>query len=104
MIYEVERDGEITYSVSSHSCWLPGVYKTRRAAKYAPQFADMVLQAMQDALNSWYGSESDKNVITFEMLQFVRKNFPYKEGTDENYGVIYWGVTRHLSQLLTQSK
>lgn len=62
------KDGSTSYLISSRQVWLPGVYDSHRAARYAFRFPDEVLQALQDEVNE---KEEDytKRVITFEMLQ-----------------------------------
>lgn len=61
-IYKVD-DG---YVISSHDVWMPGVYSTERAAKYAFRFSDKVLYELQESVNP-------DGIITFEMLQEQRR-------------------------------
>ncbi len=62
MIHKVE-DG---FVISSDEVWRPGCYKDERTAKYAFRFKDEDLQKLQD--------EITPEVITFEMLQALRKS------------------------------
>lgn len=62
MIQEV--DG--MFVISSHRVWLPGVYDSRRAARYAFRFKDSDLDALQQSVNP-------NGVITFEMLRQLRQ-------------------------------
>lgn len=63
MIYEA-RNG--TFTISSRRVWLPGVYESRRAARYAFRLPDQTLQRLQDEANAWAGGTG--GVITFERL------------------------------------
>jgi hypothetical protein len=66
MIHEiVEDNGNKVYCISSFRCWRPGVYKTRKAAKYAFRFPDEKLTCLQDSISP--------SEITFEMLQILRQ-------------------------------
>ena len=38
------------YVISSHGCWLPGVYETERAARFAFSFHADVLQSLTDRI------------------------------------------------------
>jgi hypothetical protein len=58
----------LEYQISSHQVWLPGVYDSERAARYACRFKDADLQALQDSVNP-------DGVITFEMLQRLWKDY-----------------------------
>lgn len=42
--------------------WMPGIYDSEEAARYAGEFGDEVLQALQDSVNPG-------GVITYAMLQ-----------------------------------
>jgi hypothetical protein len=44
MIYETDEG----FSISSNEVWLPGIYETRAAARFAFQFPDRALQALSD--------------------------------------------------------
>ncbi len=61
-----EDSGKTIYCISSHRCWMPGCYDSERAAKYAFRFKDEDLRKLQDSVNP-------DGVITFEMLQALRK-------------------------------
>lgn len=41
-------DGQPGYVISSRRCWLPGVYATERAARYAFRFPNALLEALTD--------------------------------------------------------
>lgn len=60
MIHEVKGE----FVISSRGVWLPGVYKTKEAARYAFQFDDSVLIELQKSAGT--GS------ITLEMLKAAR--------------------------------
>lgn len=53
------------FVISSGRAWLPGVYDSERAAKYAFRFPGEVLQRLQDSVNPG-------GAITFQMLQDAR--------------------------------
>lgn len=36
------------YLISSHQCWMPGVYESREAAQFAFEFCDDLLVRMRD--------------------------------------------------------
>ena len=54
------------FVISSHEVWLPGVYESERAARYAFRFSDARLQALQ-------GSVNPGGIITYKMLQGLRR-------------------------------
>lgn len=58
MIYKVKN----SYVISSRGVWLPGVYDTRKTAKYASQFTYQQLAQLEE-------SEDPYKVITFEDLK-----------------------------------
>lgn len=60
------------YVISSRGCWLPGVYDSERAAKYAFRFPAEALQKLQDSVNPG-------GVITFAMLQEAARNCPRRK-------------------------
>ena len=62
-IYYIKDKGE--WVASSKGSWIPGVYASERAAKYAYRFPNEQLQELTDKL---------KRPITFEDLQSLRKN------------------------------
>lgn len=68
----ITQTDEGSYVVSSHRVWVPGIYDTERTARYALRFNDWDLQLLQDKINA---GETDwrKRVITFEMLQELRR-------------------------------
>jgi hypothetical protein len=41
--------------------WMPGIYDSEKAAQYAGEFSDDILQSLQDSVNP-------DGVITYEML------------------------------------
>jgi len=55
------------YVVSSRRVWLPGVYESERAAKYATRFDELTLHGLQKAANERGGGTG--GVITFADLQ-----------------------------------
>jgi hypothetical protein len=61
------------FVISSRQMAIPGCYDTERTAKYAFRFPNAELQRIQDKVND---SEPDheKRVISFEMLQKLRKS------------------------------
>ncbi len=63
------KDGQ--FCISSHGCWRPGCYDTRRAAKYALRFIDEALLEMQEEANQ--APEYKDRFITFERLQRYRR-------------------------------
>jgi len=69
-IHRIDADGEVSYVISSRSVWLPGVYASERAARYAFRFSNATLQALQDSVNPG-------GVITFEMLQAAYRERTY---------------------------
>ena len=63
---------EGTYVIGSGGVWLPGIYESERAARYAFRFPDDQLRKLQDKINEKEPIE-DKRVIAFAMLQELRK-------------------------------
>ena len=63
---------DLEYQISSCGGWLPGVYDSERAARYAFRFTGADLQALQDAVNARI-ADPEQRVITFEMLQEYRR-------------------------------
>jgi hypothetical protein len=61
MIHECD-DG--TYCISSHRVWMPGVYESKKAARYAFQFDEAILRRLQN--------ESGEGVITLEALKMAK--------------------------------
>lgn len=60
MIHEVNGQ----FVISAYGVWLPGVYDSERAARYAFRFDYETLKATRDAV---------EQPITFETLQKVRR-------------------------------
>ena len=58
MIHEIRGH----YCISSYGCWLAGRYETTAEGKYAFQFQDQVLWALQDSVNPG-------GIITMAMLK-----------------------------------
>lgn len=48
MIYRVPYSRPKAFVISSHYCWLPGAFESRRAAWYAFQFSNDELRSLQD--------------------------------------------------------
>ena len=72
MIHAVARANEPTrYVISSHSCWRPGSYDSARTARYAFQFRDEDLRALQDSLNP-------NGTITLAHLRELRRTLREK--------------------------
>lgn len=63
-----------TYSISSGSGWVTGIYATERAANYAFRFCDRALYEMQQQANQ--NETISDRVITFEDLRAYRKAHP----------------------------
>lgn len=63
MIHEVSG----YYVISSGHAWLPGCYATSQAARYAFQFPDEALRALQESVNRG-------GIITMAMLKDARKS------------------------------
>ena len=64
------KDG--SFVISSHKVWVPGVYKDKKAARYAFQFMDGELQELQDKITP--------RSITTEDLKELRKLNPITRG------------------------
>jgi hypothetical protein len=62
---------DLRFTISSHNVWLPGVYDSEGAARYAFRFRDEDLDALQEQANAAAGGTG--GVITFEMLRQTRK-------------------------------
>lgn len=60
-----DETGEISYLISAQHIWRPGGYESERAARYATQFRDEQLRALQDQVSP--------GVITFTMLQALKR-------------------------------
>jgi hypothetical protein len=58
------------YVISSRGMWLPGVYETERAARYAFRFPDEVLQDLSERICR------DGRVITSADLRAAREGAP----------------------------
>lgn len=54
------------YVISAYGVWLPGVYDTERAARYAFRFGDGQLRRLQDSIRP--------GNITFELLKNLREH------------------------------
>lgn len=65
-----EKDG--LFSISSKGAWLYGIYATERAARYAFQFSDHELLA----INTDRGFGDDYRPITTEDLRAWRRAHP----------------------------
>lgn len=63
---------DLEYQISSHQVWRPGIYDSERAARYACQFYDEDLGALQEQVNAQHPDPADR-VITFEMLRGLRR-------------------------------
>ena len=61
------------YVISSHRVWMPGVYDTIKTARYAFQFCDEVLQALQSEANE-RETGGVGGTITMADLKRVRKD------------------------------
>jgi hypothetical protein len=46
VIYETDQG----FSISSHGCWLPGIYDSERTARYAFRFENAVLQRLSEQI------------------------------------------------------
>lgn len=55
-----------TFVISSHQCWMPGVYESKQAARYAFQFSDSALRKLQN--------DSEEGVITMDDLKRAKKS------------------------------
>lgn len=64
----IHKLGEKEYCISSNQVWLPGVYESERAAKYAFRFNEDELDLLQ-----WEATLYHNATITFEMLQMLDK-------------------------------
>lgn len=72
MIHAVASIGEpICYVISSRGYWRPGSYDNARTARYAFQFLDEDLRALQDSLNP-------NGVITHAHLRELRRTLREK--------------------------
>jgi hypothetical protein len=58
--------------IGSGGTWLPGVYESERAARYAFRFPDERLRALRDEVNE-REPDCEKRIVTFAMLQELRK-------------------------------
>lgn len=63
-----ESDG--TFTISSHGMWLPGIYASKRAARYAFRFSSLALNELQDRINH---SDRGNRVITMDDLRELRR-------------------------------
>jgi hypothetical protein len=64
MIHKLE--GNRGWVISSHQCWLPGVYDSERTARYAFRFNDSTLSALQQ--------QRGDRLITMDDLRAARKS------------------------------
>jgi hypothetical protein len=72
MIRELQGKYGPIYVISSDQVAIPGCYDSERAAKYAFRFPNSALQRLQDKVND-AEPDHEKRVITFEMLQELRR-------------------------------
>ena len=71
MIHEIETEyGTIEYTVSSGGLWVPGVYDSKKAAKYALKFSDDVPRTLRDKVKA--DDSIMTKVITFDMLRGLK--------------------------------
>lgn len=66
-------DGATGYGISSHGCWMPGIYEDERTAWYAFEFGDEVLADLQDLVNA-KEPDVEKRLITYAMLEAARSS------------------------------
>lgn len=66
----IYRHTDGRFTVAEKGVWIPGVYDTEEAARYAVGLSDAVLQALQQAMNE---READfaKRYLTLDMLKEV---------------------------------
>ncbi len=67
MIYELGTGG---FVISNRGGWLPGVYATRAAARYAFQFSDEDLSALNDERNA---APEDRPISTADLREYRRR-------------------------------
>lgn len=66
-IHPIKSSGKTEYVISSHRMWLPGVYATEKAARFAFRFDYDELKKLQESLNPF-------GVITFADLKKLKKS------------------------------
>lgn len=67
------------YAIAAYGTWRPGVYESERTARYAFRFSDDQLRQLQNEVNA-KETDHNKRVITFAMLQKLRKNKEHIDG------------------------
>ena len=67
----VDADASVTYCISSHHTWLPGVYESIKAARYAFRFTNEELEELQTSAN--LRAAGSGGMITFAALQALRQ-------------------------------
>lgn len=72
MIYELDRGG---FVISARRMWLPGVYATGQAARWALQFDDELLTDLNERINL-----TQHRPITTEDLRAARRKTPEPAG------------------------
>ena len=58
-----------TFLISSRGCWLPGIYDSERAARYAFRFGDAALQGLSERICRIDG---ESRAITMDDLREAR--------------------------------
>jgi hypothetical protein len=61
-----------TFVISSHHCWLPGIFEDERSARWAFRFPDEVLERLQREANVRAGGKG--GVITHDDLKRVGRS------------------------------
>ena len=77
MIYPVENG----YVISSHHVWLPGVYDTEKAARYAFRFPNETLEALSNRICHINGENRN---ITKDDLRKTQAELSNEEKGDAN--------------------
>lgn len=78
MIHQIPGKYGPLFTIASGGMWLPGCYDSERAARYAFRFPDAALRRLQDRVND-AEPDHERRVISFEMLQELRKELKVEE-------------------------
>jgi hypothetical protein len=65
----IHPDDDGTFTISSHAMWLPGIYDSERAARYAFRFSNETLQQLSDRICAVHG---ENRAITTDDLKAAR--------------------------------
>lgn len=84
MIHPVEKpDGTHSYCISSKEVWLPGVYESKRAARYAFRFPDEELHKLQEGINDREPDIKDRYIKFSDLQELAKRRREVKNGMSE---------------------